>query len=114
MNQMPPTERSYVLHLYVAGRSSNGTAALRNLTRFCEVWLRGRYELRVVDVLKEPDLAAADGIVATPTLVRQAPEPSTRLFGVLDDELQLLSVLGAPVRPGARLGQVPQAAAVET
>ena len=39
-----------VLRLYVTGRSSNSSAALRNVTRFCERWLHGRYELRVIDV----------------------------------------------------------------
>lgn len=110
MNQTPSPENPYVLRLYVAGRSSTGTAALRNLTRFCEVWLHGRYELRVVDVLKEPDLAAADGIVATPTLVKHAPLPIARVFGVLGDESQLMAALAPPGTLGATLHTVTEQA----
>ena len=114
VNQMPSSpENPYVLRLYVVGRSSTGTAALRNLIRFCETRLRGRYELRVVDVLKEPDLAAADGIVATPTLVKHTPEPSARVFGILANEGQLMAALEPEGRPDAMLHTVTQRAVAE-
>jgi circadian clock protein KaiB len=87
-------KREYVLRLYVAGRSANSALALRNLTRFCELWLRGRYELRVIDVLKEPEAAAADGIVATPTLVKHEPAPPERVFGALTNEDELVAIFG--------------------
>jgi circadian clock protein KaiB len=87
------TRSKVALRLYIAGRSSNGALALRNVTRFCELWLHGRYELRVVDVLKEPDAAAADGIVATPTLMKHAPAPAVRIFGTLGNEEELIAAL---------------------
>ena len=82
------------LRLYVAGHSSNATLALRNLTRFCEIWLRGRYELRVIDVLKEPQAAVADSIVATPTLLKDRPPPVARIFGTLGEPDELAELLG--------------------
>ena len=84
----------YSLRLYVAGHSSSATLALRNLTRFCETWLKGRYELRVIDVLKEPQAAVADSIVATPTLLRDQPAPVVRVFGTFADAEELAAQLG--------------------
>ena len=114
VNQTQSTENAYLLRLYVAGRSSTGTAALRNLTRFCETWLHGRYELRVVDVLKEPELASADDIVATPTLVKQMPEPSARVFGILGDEDRLMTALGIEGTPGVTRRAATKPARAET
>ena len=88
-----PKREKVFLRLYVAGHSNNGTIALRNITRFCEIWLHGSYELRVIDVLKEPHLASQDAIVATPTLVKHAPGKA-RLFGTLTDMEKLRAVIG--------------------
>jgi circadian clock protein KaiB len=93
--QTPPQENTkYLLRLYVAGQSLNGTLALRNLTRFCEHRLHGRYELRVIDVLKESEVAAADGVVATPTLIKEQPLPRAQLFGTFQDPAALARALG--------------------
>jgi circadian clock protein KaiB len=93
----------YVLRLYVAGRSSNGALALRNLTRFCELRLHGRYDLRVIDVLKEPAAASSDGVVATPTLIKEAPLPAARVFGTLADAGELVAALA--IESGAAAGR---------
>jgi len=86
------------IRLYVAGRSANAVRALRNLTRFCEQRLHGAYELRVVDVLKEPEAAAADGVIATPTLIKETPDGIERIFGSLDDAAELERLLGPRMR----------------
>ena len=59
--------------------------AFANLERFCEKHLAGRYHIEVVDLLKQPELAESDQIVALPTLVRKLPEPIKRIVGDLSD-----------------------------
>ena len=78
-------EPSYSLRLYVAGQTPKSLTAFANLKRICDQHLPGRYNIEVVDLLKEPQLAAGDQIVAIPTLVRKLPEPIKRVIGDLSN-----------------------------
>jgi len=71
------------LRLYVAGQTPKSITAFSNLKRLCEEHLKGRYKIEVVDLLKHPELAKADQIIALPTLVRKLPEPIKRIVGDL-------------------------------
>lgn len=71
--------------LYVAGQTPKSLAALANLKRICETHLEGRYRLHVVDLVKSPQLAQGDQILAIPTLVRKLPEPIRKIIGDLSD-----------------------------
>jgi circadian clock protein KaiB len=82
------------LRLYVAGHSPNSAAALGNLAALGEGRLRGAYELEVVDVLEAPEVALADGILVTPTLVKLAPLPACRIVGNLSDVDSVMLALG--------------------
>jgi circadian clock protein KaiB len=73
------------LRLYVAGQTPRSLAAFANLKRICEEHLLGRYTIEVVDLIKHPQLAAGDQIVAIPTLVRKLPEPLRKIVGDLRD-----------------------------
>ncbi len=75
----------YRFRLYITGAAPSSQRAIRNLRALCESELRGRYELEVIDVLERPDLAGTDKILATPTLVRELPEPIRKLIGDLSD-----------------------------
>ena len=91
----------YVLRLYVAGQSVRSRAALQNLKAICEEHLAGRYRIEVIDLLKQPQLARGDQILAVPTLVRRLPEPITKIIGDLSNEERVL--VGLDLRPrGAR------------
>lgn len=79
-----------LLKLYVTGQTANSVRALENLRRVCEEKLKGRYEIKVIDVLKEPALAENDKIVATPTLVKALPPPLRKLIGDLSDHAKVL------------------------
>jgi circadian clock protein KaiB len=63
------------LRLYVAGQTKRSLTALQNLRRICDEHLPGKYEIEVIDLLKNPQLAAGDQILAIPTLVRKLPAP---------------------------------------
>jgi circadian clock protein KaiB len=73
------------LTLYVSGASSHSAQALETVRRLCDEELPGQVELEVVDVTDEPALAARDGIIAVPTLVRRRPAPSRQLVGNLTE-----------------------------
>jgi len=80
--------------LYVADEAENSVRAISNLTAICREYLPGRHTIRVVDVLKEPKLALADGIFMTPTLIRIAPGPAVRIVGTLSETQTVLLALG--------------------
>jgi len=73
------------LRLYVAGQTPKSLAAFANLKQLCETHLSGNYDIEVVDLVENPQLAQGDQIVAVPTLVRKLPEPFKRIIGNLSD-----------------------------
>jgi circadian clock protein KaiB len=85
------------LRLYTAGQTPRSLAAIRNLRKVCEEHFPGRYEIEIVDLLKNPRLAKDDQIVAIPTLVRKLPEPVRKIIGDLSDTERTL--VGLQLRP---------------
>ena len=79
------TRAPWELRLYIAGQSQKSLAALQNLRRICDEHLAGKYEIEVIDLLKNPQLAAGDQILAIPTLVRKLPEPMKKIIGDLSN-----------------------------
>jgi circadian clock protein KaiB len=71
------------LRLYVAGQSPRSTAAIRNLRAICDAHLPGRYEVEIVDLMRHPEQARTDQIVAIPTLVKKLPVPVRHIIGDL-------------------------------
>ena len=74
------------LRLYVAGQSQRSLTAMRNLTAICDERLQGRYEIEIIDLVKNPRLAKDHEIVAIPTLIRKLPEPLRKIVGDLSDK----------------------------
>ncbi len=93
---------TWELRLYVAGQSPRSLAAFANLKKICEEHLPDRYNIEVVDLVKHPQLAAGDQIVAIPTLVRKLPQPLRKIVGDLRDTERALVGLqlrqASPVR----------------
>ena len=83
-------EKKYELRLYVAGNTPRSITALRNLKRYCEEHLKGQYDIDVIDLLVNPQLAEGDQILAVPTLVRKVPEPVRKIIGDLSNEEKVL------------------------
>jgi len=88
--QVPTDGLIYNLRLYVAGQTPKSLTAISNLRRICEEHLAGRYNIEVIDLLKTPQLAEGDQIVALPTLVRHLPPPLKRIIGNLSDTERVL------------------------
>jgi circadian clock protein KaiB len=85
------------LRLYVAGATIKSNTALRNLEQVCEEHLAGRYHIEVIDLLKNPQLARGDQILALPTVVRKLPAPIRKVIGTLSDAEQV--IVGLDLRP---------------
>lgn len=85
--------KRYALKLYITGKSVHSQQAITNLERLCAQALAGEYELRVVDVLEAPAEAEADRILATPTLIRERPQPVRRVMGDLSDTQKVIAAL---------------------
>jgi circadian clock protein KaiB len=87
----------YILRLYITGLTTRSARAIENLRTFCEKHLAGRYELQVIDVYQQPELARTEQIVAVPTLIKKLPLPLRRLIGDMSDEERVL--VGLDVLP---------------
>ena len=82
--------KTYILKLYVAGNTPNSMRALNTLKEILENEFKGVYALKVIDVLKQPQLAEEDKILATPTLAKILPPPVRRIIGDLSDREKVL------------------------
>ena len=83
-------EEIWNLRLYVAGQTPKSITAFANLKKICEEHLAGQYSIEVIDLLKNPQLAKGDQIIAIPTLVRKLPEPLKRIIGDLANTERVL------------------------
>jgi circadian clock protein KaiB len=88
-----PTTAKWELKLYVAGQTGKSLQAFANLKRICENHLAGEYRIEVIDLMKNPQLAKGDQILAVPTLVRKLPEPVRKIIGDLSNTERVLVVL---------------------
>ena len=88
---------TWELRLYVAGQTQNSMKALANLKKIADEHLKGKYTIEIVDLLKNPQLAAGDQILALPTLVRKLPEPIKKIIGDLSNTERVL--VGLDIRP---------------
>jgi circadian clock protein KaiB len=86
------------LRLYVAGQTPKSIAAFANLKKICEEHLPGEYHIEIIDLLRNPQLAKGDQILAIPTLVRKLPPPLRKIIGDLSNTERVL--VGLDVRAG--------------
>ena len=82
---------------YLSGNTPNSAKAKANLATLCRTHLRGRYEIEIVDVSREPDRALRDQIYMTPSLMRLAPSPVFMIVGTLSQAESVLQALGLVV-----------------
>lgn len=92
----------YVLRLYIAGASERSRRALARARHLCDVELKGKCELEVIDVYQQPILARDGQIVATPTLVKEFPLPVRRFIGAMENTARIVVGLDLQTRPDSR------------
>jgi len=85
------------LLLYIAGVTAKSEKALENIKKYAEEHLAGKYSIEIIDLLKNPQLAEGDQILAVPTLVRKFPEPIRKIIGDLSNEERVL--VGLNIKP---------------
>ena len=95
-NQEP--DNIYRLRLFITGAAPNSSRAVMNLKDICETYLKGRYELEIIDVYQQPLIAQNEQIVALPLLVKATPGPERRLIGDMSDVDKVLRGLGLSSR----------------
>jgi len=83
-------DKLWRLRLYVTGQTIRSQTAFANLKQICETHLKGHYRITVIDLLKHPQLAQGDQILAVPTVVRQLPKPVRIILGNLSDAGRVL------------------------
>ena len=96
-DQTEPPE--YLLHLFITGATPNSTRAVRNIKDICEQYLKGRYELLIVDIYQQPELAQREDLIGVPTLIKRSPGLVRRLVGDLSDRERVLKALGISAAP---------------
>lgn len=89
----------YLLRLYIVGQAPSGTLAIAAIKNICETYLPDRYDLEVIDLYRQPEMAERDQIIAAPTLVKVFPAPRRRFIGDLSNTDQVLLGLDLPLRP---------------
>ncbi len=90
-------KQKYVLKLYVTGLTSKSSGAIKNITKICQQHLKGRYDLRIIDIYQQPALARGDQIIAAPTLIKKLPLPLRKFIGDLSDREKIL--FGLDLKP---------------
>ncbi len=87
------TEERFILRLFVTGILPNSVRAIKNINAICDEYLKGRYELEIVDIYQQPSLALTEKIIAVPLLIKKFPLPEVKLIGDLSDREKVLKEL---------------------
>jgi circadian clock protein KaiB len=90
-------QESWEFWLYIAGQTPKSVLALENITKYSREYIKVKYTIEVIDLLKSPQLAEDDQIFAIPTLVRRIPKPLRKIIGDLSDKEKVL--IGLNIRP---------------
>lgn len=84
-------EEKYVFQLFVTSNSPVSEKAIKNIKAICEKYLSGRYELKIIDIYKQPALAVKENIIMVPLLIKKIPLPEQRITGDLSDAESIIN-----------------------
>ena len=96
------SRKKYVLRLYITGMTPKSSVAIANVQKLCEKYLKGAYELKVIDIYQQPKLAKGEQIIATPTLIKKLPLPLRKLIGDMSDTERFLLGIDLKQKTGGR------------
>lgn len=88
-----PEEGKYVLRLFVSGILPNSVRAIKNINKICDQYLKGRYNLEVIDIYQQPSLALTEELIALPVLIKKFPLPESKMIGDLSNTQEVLKGL---------------------
>ena len=84
----------YMLRLFITGASPNSIRAVENIKSICEEYLPGNYNLEIIDIHQQPQLAQGEDVIAVPLMIKLAPYPKRRMIGDMSDTKRVLKGLG--------------------
>ena len=87
-------EDKLVLQLYVSGMSPKSMEAIENIKRLCDEHLNDAFELEIIDIYKNPEVASQQQIVFSPSLIKSLPLPKKTLVGNFNDKEKVIKALG--------------------
>jgi circadian clock protein KaiB len=87
-------EDKVILQLYVAGMSLKSMEAIENIKRLCDEHLKDAFELEVIDIYKNPEVATRQQIVFSPSLIKTLPLPKKTLVGNFSNSQKVIKALG--------------------
>jgi circadian clock protein KaiB len=87
-------EKKFILKLFVTGILPNSSRAIKNINSICDQYLKGRYELEIIDIYQQPSLALTEELLAVPVLIKKFPLPEVRMIGDLSNVQKVLKGLG--------------------
>lgn len=87
-----------ILQLYVSGMSPKSMEAIENIRRLCDEHLFGAFDLEIIDIYKNPEIAAEQHIVFSPSLIKSLPLPRKILVGNLSDTEKVVRGLGITLK----------------
>ena len=88
-----PGKTKYILRLFVTGILPNSVRAIKNINTICNKYLKGRYELEIIDIYQQPSLAITEELIAVPVLIKKFPLPEEKMLGDLSDTQEVLKGL---------------------
>lgn len=91
--QLKTVAPEYILRLFVSGMLHNSFIAIKNIKQICETYLKDNYDLEVIDIYQQPEIAVSEQILIIPVLIIKIPLPEKRLIGDLSDVQKVLEIL---------------------
>ncbi len=85
---------SYILKLYVTNLTPKIESAVEKLKDTFDKELSGEYDLSVINILENSQMAEDDRVLATPTLIKQLPDPVKRIIGDISNIDKVMVGLG--------------------
>jgi len=87
--------RKYILRLFVSGILQNSVRAIKNVNQICNEHLKDNYELEIIDIYQQPELAISEQIIAIPVMIIKYPLPERRIIGDLSNAEKVLEILNS-------------------
>ena len=94
LNKNKEDTNYYNLRLFVTGATPNSIRAISNLKQICELYIKERYSLEIIDVYQDASIAEKEQLIALPLLIKNTPLPVRRFIGDLSDNERVLRGLG--------------------
>jgi circadian clock protein KaiB len=86
--------KKFIFRLFVTGTSPNSAKAILNTQKICKDYLENNFELEIIDIYQQPELAQPEQLYGAPLLIKKLPLPERRFIGDMSDTKKILSGLG--------------------